>query len=67
MMALTERMLDHKQNAIGNRLAQAAIVATEAIAPQGRAATPSAADPQFLADELLALRRDQAKLQQAIF
>jgi serine phosphatase RsbU (regulator of sigma subunit) len=69
MMALTDRMLDHKRNAIGNRLAQAAIVATEPIAPQGRAATPSdsATDPQFLADELLALRREQAKLQQAIF
>jgi serine phosphatase RsbU (regulator of sigma subunit) len=59
MMALTERMLDHKRNAIGNRLAQAATVAIEP--------SDSSADPQFLADELLALRRDQAKLQQAIF
>ena len=69
MMALTDRMLDHKRNAIGNRLAQAATVADQPIAPQGRAAAASdpAADPQFLADELLALRRDQAKLQQAIF
>jgi sigma-B regulation protein RsbU (phosphoserine phosphatase) len=69
MMALTERTSDLKRNVLGNRLAQAAVSADIRVPPRPLAVTGSnpADDAQFLADELDALRRDQAKLQQAIF
>jgi sigma-B regulation protein RsbU (phosphoserine phosphatase) len=61
MMALTERTLD-------NRLAAAAAGGDEAVSlPKFAAESDFAENAQFLADELNALRREQAKLQQAIF
>jgi serine phosphatase RsbU (regulator of sigma subunit) len=69
MMALTERTSDLKQKALSNRLAQASLSADIKLSAPPPAATGGnpADDAQFLADELDALRRDQAKLQQAIF
>ncbi|MGB9435785.1 MAG: SpoIIE family protein phosphatase [Candidatus Acidiferrum sp.] len=58
MMALTEQMRDKMRIAAGERMANQAVAAT------GSDLTDNA---QFLSDELNALRRDQAKLQQAIF
>jgi len=60
MMALTERTLD-------NRLAPAAAGGEEPISLAAAAGSDFTDNPQFLADELNALRREQAKLQQAIF
>jgi serine phosphatase RsbU (regulator of sigma subunit) len=69
MTALTERMMDLRLNVLRNHLAQAATGADDSASVQTLAATGSdqAERAQFLTDELDALRRDQAKLQQAIF
>jgi len=69
MMALTERMLDISRTGLGNHLAQPAAGAEDRVSAQALAATGSdlTGRAQFLTDELEALRRDQAKLQQAIF
>ena len=69
MMALSERMLDNRRILLGKRLAEAAISGADKVAPQAWAIADSdpAPDAQFLTDELDALRRDHAKLQQAIF
>ena len=69
MMASTERMLDINRAGLGNRLAQSAAGADDRVSAQALTATGSdlMERAQFLADELEALRRDQAKLQQAIF
>jgi serine phosphatase RsbU (regulator of sigma subunit) len=68
-MALTERMLDIRPTGPGTHQAQPAASAGDRVSAQALAATGS--DPaeraQFLTDELEALRRDHAKLQQAIF
>lgn len=58
MMALTERMLDNTRIAIGKKIAAQSLPAT---------GTDLRDNTQFLSDELTALRREQAKLQQAIF
>jgi phosphoserine phosphatase RsbU/P len=58
MMALTERMLDNTRTAIGKKMAAQSFPAT---------GTDLRDNTQFLSDELNALRREQAKLQQAIF
>lgn len=69
MMASTERMLDNRRTASGGCAAPAAMSAGERLSAQASAISGSnlSEDPQFLTDELNALRRDQAKLQQAIF
>jgi sigma-B regulation protein RsbU (phosphoserine phosphatase) len=69
MMALSERILDNRRMLLGKRLAEAAICGAEKVAPQAWAIVDSdpAPDAPFLTDELDALRRDHAKLQQAIF
>lgn len=69
VMAMTERMLDNRRAVRGNPLAQAATGVDEEIAAQGVTAIQRdlTEDSQSLREELLALRRDQAKLQQAIF
>jgi serine phosphatase RsbU (regulator of sigma subunit) len=69
MMALTERMLDMRRSGLGNRVAPAAPSADEKVCAPALAAAGSALmeHAQFLTDELEALRREQAKLQQAIF
>jgi serine phosphatase RsbU (regulator of sigma subunit) len=69
MMALAERTLDITRTALGNRLAQAATRAEDGVSAQALAATGGdlAEHAQFVSDELNALRRDHAKLQQAIF
>jgi sigma-B regulation protein RsbU (phosphoserine phosphatase) len=69
MMALNERMLGIRRTVLGNHLAQAATSADDRVSAQALAATGSdlTESAQFLTDELNALRRDQAKLQQAIF
>jgi sigma-B regulation protein RsbU (phosphoserine phosphatase) len=69
MMALAERTLDSRRTVLANHLAQAATTAdgrvpAQALAATGKDLTVSA---QFTTDELDALRRDQAKLRQAIF
>jgi sigma-B regulation protein RsbU (phosphoserine phosphatase) len=58
MMALTEQMLDNTRTAIGKKMAAQSLPAT---------GTDLRDNTQFLSDELNALRREQAKLQQAIF
>lgn len=69
MMALTERILDTRRSAIGNHLAQATMPVDKEVSAQVLAAAGSdlAENAKLLAGELIALRRDQAKLQQAIF
>jgi len=69
MMALTERTLDITRTGHANRMTQPAASAGERVSAQALAATGSdlPGRAQFLSDELDALRRDQAKLQQAIF
>ena len=69
MMALTERMLDISRTGLGNHLVQTATSADDSVCAQDLAAAGSdlTERAQFLTDELEALRRDQAKLQQAIF
>ena len=69
MMAFTEKMLDIRRTVLANQLAQAASSADDRVSAQALAATGSdqTERAQFLTDELDALRRDQAKLQQAIF
>jgi len=57
-MALTERMLDNTRTAIGKKMAAQSLPAT---------GTDLRDNTQFPSDELNALRREQAKLQQAIF
>jgi serine phosphatase RsbU (regulator of sigma subunit) len=69
MMALTERVLDIRRTVLGNHLAQAAASADSRASAQALTATGSdqTGSSQFLKDELDALRRYQARLQQAIF
>jgi sigma-B regulation protein RsbU (phosphoserine phosphatase) len=69
MMDFTERMLQIRRAVLANHLAQAASSADDRVSAQALAATGSdqTERAQFLTDELVALRRDQAKLQQAIF
>jgi sigma-B regulation protein RsbU (phosphoserine phosphatase) len=69
MMALTERMLDSRRTAPSNQLVQAAAPLDCEASAQDLAAPGNdlAENVKFLRDELSALRRDQAKLQQAIF
>jgi serine phosphatase RsbU (regulator of sigma subunit) len=69
MMALTERMLDIRRTTLSNHAAQAATGVEEDMLTQALAATGGdlAENAQFVSDELNALRRDHAKLQQAIF
>src|SRR5271169_4827995 len=69
MMALTESILDSKRNALGNHLPQAVTLADELVWARALATGGSdlAETAQLLTDELHALRRDQATLQQAIF
>ena len=69
MMAITERMLDIKRTVPGNQLAQAVASADDRVWAQALTATGSDFTERvhLLRDELDALRRDQAKLQQAIF
>jgi serine phosphatase RsbU (regulator of sigma subunit) len=69
MMALTEQMLQFTRNRMSNHLVEAAARTDEAMWAQALTATGGdlAERAQFLSDELDALRRDQAKLQQAIF
>ncbi len=69
MMAPTERTLDVRRTALGKHLAQAPRSADEGASAQALAATGSRLNEsvQFLTDELDALRRDHAKVQQAIF
>jgi serine phosphatase RsbU (regulator of sigma subunit) len=59
MMALTERTIDNRQGAAG--------VAGQATAKALSSNNDLKQSVQFLTDELNALRRDQAKLQQAVF
>jgi len=68
-MPLTERMLDIHRTGPDNRLAQPAMSADGSASARALAATGSddTQKTQFLTDELSALRRDQAKLQQALF
>jgi serine phosphatase RsbU (regulator of sigma subunit) len=69
MMALTERVLDIRRTIPGNHLAQAAASADDRASAQALTETGSdqTGSGQFLKDELDALRRGQARLQQAIF
>jgi len=69
MTALTERMLDIRRTVLGNHWAGAAASADDGRSAQALAAIGSdqTESAQFLTDELNALRREQAKLQQAIF
>lgn len=69
MMVLTERTRGIRRNATGYLLAQVAASAEEEVSAQAlpTSASDLAENAQFLTEELNALRRDQAKLQQAIF
>jgi len=69
MMALAERMLDISRTGLGKHLALPAASADDRVPAQALPATGSdlTERAQFLRDELKVLRRDQAKLQQAIF
>src|SRR5580658_3145469 len=69
MMALNERVLDIRRTILGNHLAQATANADDIVSAQTLTAIGSdqTGSGQFLKDELDALRRDQARLQQAIF
>jgi serine phosphatase RsbU (regulator of sigma subunit) len=69
MMALNERVLDIRRTILGNHLAQATANADDKVSAQTLTAIGSdqTGSGQFLKDELDALRRDQARLQQAIF
>jgi serine phosphatase RsbU (regulator of sigma subunit) len=67
MMALTERMLNLRRAEICNHLTQAVANAGETSQIFVAADSDPTPDTQFLTDELDALRRDHAKLQQAIF
>jgi len=69
MTALTERMLDIRRSALGNHPAQEAASLHDDVSFQALHATGGNLrdNVQFLTDELEALRRDHAKLQQAIF
>src|SRR5215469_9302181 len=70
MMVWTERMLEIRQAAIANQLAETAAAASaEVFAKRSSPAVQCDLTDslQSLTDELLALRREQARLQQAIF
>src|SRR5262249_36909119 len=70
MMAWTERMLEIRQAAIANQLAATAAAASAEVFAKGSspAVQCDLTDSlQSLTDEVLALRREQARLQQAIF
>lgn len=69
MMALTEQRLDARRNALGYHGLRTVKNGEENVSAQALAATGGdpAENAQFLSDELNALRRDHAKLQQAIF
>src|SRR5262249_25957119 len=70
MMAWTERMLEIRQAAIANQLAETAAAASAEVFAK-RSSPVVQCDLtdslQSLTDEVLALRREQARLQQAIF
>jgi serine phosphatase RsbU (regulator of sigma subunit) len=69
MMTLTDKLQDIRQAAIGKYLSKAAIGVDEGLRTQAMD-TPSAATSeqmQFLSDEIAGVRRDYAKLQQAVF
>src|SRR6516165_1640791 len=70
MMAWTERMLEIRQAAIAHQLAETAAAASaEVFAERSSPAVQCDLTDslQSLTDEVLALRREQARLQQAIF
>jgi len=69
MMAITEKMLDIKRSALGNHPAQAAPSLHDEVPRQALPATGGNLkdNVQFLTDEMDALRRDHANVQQAIF
>src|SRR3974377_834255 len=70
MMAWTERMLEIRKAAIANQLAQTAAAASdeEFTKRSSPAVQCDLTDSlQSLTDEVLALRREQARLQQAVF
>lgn len=69
MMAWIERTLDIKGNAVGDQLARVVTSADPDVSAEASPVSGSglAENAQFLADEVNSLRRDQAKLQQAIF
>ena len=69
MMASTERMLEIRRTGIADHRVRPAVGADDQVSAEALAATGSdlAERAQFLTDELEALRREQAKLQQAIF
>ena len=69
MMALTERVLDIRRTIVGNHLAQTSASADDKVSAQTLSAIGSdqTGSGQILKDELDTLRRDQARLQQAIF
>jgi sigma-B regulation protein RsbU (phosphoserine phosphatase) len=69
MMVFAERMLDIRRRGLGNHVAPPPPNADEKVCAPALPASGSALmeHAQFLTDELEALRRDQAKLQQAIF
>jgi serine phosphatase RsbU (regulator of sigma subunit) len=71
MTALTEKPQDQKRTAVGFHAPLTSVTGENAAAARTKSnnARPSesAEDAQFLADELVALRRDYAKLQQAVF
>jgi serine phosphatase RsbU (regulator of sigma subunit) len=69
MMTLTERMPDSRRTARSGHLLQDVTLIDEGVSAQALAATGGdlTENAGFLADQLHALRRDQAMLQQAIF
>ena len=68
MMAWTERMLEIRRGAIANQLAQTAAAASDEEFTKRRSAQCDLTDSlESLTDEVLALRREQTRLQQAIF
>jgi serine phosphatase RsbU (regulator of sigma subunit) len=69
MMALTDRMLDITRPLLGSHLEQAATSAEGRVSAQALVSTGSVGpeSAQALSDELNALRREQARLQQSIF
>src|SRR5437762_13580581 len=69
MAGLIEKTPDMGRNALGNYLAQATTRATEAKSGQGMLARgrKPAENIQAVKEELDAVRREQAKLQQAIY
>jgi sigma-B regulation protein RsbU (phosphoserine phosphatase) len=67
MMALTERMQDITRNELESRLAQTTNRAAEARSSQGLPGKGTGGTIQSVNEELEAVRREQAKLQQALY